>query len=251
MEDHRKRKLVFAGKEKDPYDTYDYLDSVFEGNEDKVKFFFLLADYGRFDKNIAHSNKKYRELIKRTALKYDVGIHPSFASSKKGGKKRVKVEKQRLEEIVGVPISISRQHFLMLKFPKTYKRLLNANINEDYTLGYSARTGFRAGICTPYYYYDLKNETTTNLKIIPFQIMDGTLKHYLQLNPDDALAEIRKVMQEVKNVGGTFVSVWHNETVNDLGQWKGFRKVFEEMNKLGFQWANENKVEADKLRVDD
>ena len=45
-------------------------------------------------------------------------------------------------------------------------------------------------------------------------------------------------MQEVKNVGGTFVSVWHNETVNDLGTWEGFRDVFEQMNKLGFEWAN-------------
>jgi hypothetical protein len=33
--------------------------------------------------------------------------------------------------------------------------------------------------------------------------------------------------------------MWHNETVNDLGEWKGYRKVFEKMNKLGFQWANE------------
>ena len=68
--------------------------------------------------------------------------------------------------------------------------------------------------------------------------MDGTLLHYMQLTPEKASEEIKRIMQEVKNVGGTFVSVWHNETVNDLGQWKGFRKVFEEMNSLGFEWAN-------------
>ena len=238
-EDYAKRKRVLSGKEKDPYDTYDYLDSVFAGNEDKVKYFFLLGDYGKFDKNIAHSNNRYRALISETVKKYDVGIHPSFSSSKKGGKKKVRIEKQRLVEITGKEVDKSRQHFLMLKFPKTYNRLIKAGIKEDYTLGYSGQPGFRAGICTPYCFYDLKNDKVTDLKIIPFQVMDGTLRYYLQLQPEKAFEEIKKIMQEVKNVGGTFVSVWHNETVNDLGTWEGFRGVFEQMNKLGFEWANE------------
>ena len=238
-QDTIKRKRVLGGKESDPYNTYAYLDSVFAGNEDKVKFFFLLGDYGKYDKNIAYSNKEYRELIKKTAEKYDVGIHPSFGSSKKKGKKKVRIEKQRLEEIIGENISKSRQHYLCLKFPKTYTRLIKAGIEEDYTLGYSAQPGFRGGICTPHCFYDLKHESVTNLKIIPFNIMDGTLRYYLQLPPEKAFEEIKKIMQEVKNVGGTFVSVWHNETVNNLGTWKGFRKVFEQMNKLGFEWANE------------
>ncbi len=237
--EQKQRKKVLSGKEKDPYDTYDYLDSVFKGNEDKVKFFFLLGDYGRFDKNISHTNKEYRELIQKTNKKYDVGLHPSFATSKKKGKKKVKIEKLRLEEIIGKEINKSRQHFLMLKFPKTYNRLIKAGITEDYTLGYSALTGFRGGICTPYYYYDLKNETTTNLLIVPFQVMDGTLRHYMQLEPDKAFEETKRIMQEVKNVGGTFVSVWHNETVNNLGKWNGYQQVFAKINQLGFKWANE------------
>jgi len=242
MTEHKKRKRVFSGKERDPYDTYDYLDMVFKGNEEKVKFFFLLGDYGRYDKNIAHTNEAYRKLIQRTEAKYDIGIHPSFATSKKRGKKKVKIEKERLEEIAGTEITKSRQHYLMLQFPKTYNRLIKAGIKEDYTLGYSAETGFRAGICTPFYYYDLKHETTTNLLIVPFQVMDGTLRHYMQLKPNEAFEEIKQIMQEVKNVGGTFVSVWHNETVNNLGQWEGFREVFEKMNQLGFEWANNAKA---------
>ncbi len=242
MAEHKKRKRVFSGKERDPYDTYDYLDTVFKGNEEKVKFFFLLGDYGRYDKNIAHTNEAYRKLIQRTEAKYDIGIHPSFATSKKRGKKKVKIEKERLEEIAGTEITKSRQHYLMLQFPKTYNRLIKAGIKEDYTLGYSAETGFRAGICTPFYYYDLKHETTTNLLIVPFQVMDGTLRHYMQLKPNEAFEEIKQIMREVKNVGGTFVSVWHNETVNNLGQWEGFREVFEKMNQLGFEWANDAKA---------
>jgi hypothetical protein len=232
------RLKVLVGKEKDPYNSYEYLDSVFKDNEEKVKFFFLLGDYGRFDKNLSHRNKHYKKLIQNTKDKYDVGIHPSFASSKKRGKKKVKLEKKRLVKISANEILKSRQHFLRLNFPKTYRRLIKAGITEDYSMGYSAQPGFRAGICTPYYFYDLKKEKTTNLLIVPFQIMDGTFLHYLRLSPEDAFVEIENIMTEVKNVGGTFVSVWHNETVTDTGLWKGYQQVFEKMNQLGFEWAN-------------
>jgi len=241
LAEYKSRSRATKGTDQDPYDTYDYLDSVFKNNEDKVKFFFLLGDYGRLDKNISHENKKYCKLIKSSKEKYDIGLHTSFATSKKGGKKKVGIEKQRLEEILGDNINKSRQHFLMLNFPKTYNRLRKAGITEDYTMGYSSQPGFRAGICTPYYFYDLINESVTNLKIVPFQIMDGTLRNYLHLSPERAFQEIEKIMLEVKKVGGTFVSIWHNETVNNIGRWEGYREVFERMNKLGFEWANESK----------
>ena len=106
-------------------------------------------------------------------------------------------------------------------------------------MGFADQTGFRAGICTPFYFYDLENEIKTNLLIVPFQVMDGTLLHYVKLSPGQAFKEIQTLMNEVKNVGGKFVSIWHNETANDLGEWKGYREVFEEMNQLGFKWANE------------
>ncbi|NQU55309.1 MAG: hypothetical protein HQ522_22550 [Bacteroidetes bacterium] len=234
----KSRLKVLTGVENDPYDSYKYLDSVFNGNEDKVKFFFLLGDYGRYDKNLSHKNKHYKKLIRKTKEKYDIGIHPSFASSQKKGNKKVKIEKQRLESISKEGVQKSRQHFLKLKLPKTYRQLIKAGITEDYTMGYSTQPGFRAGICTPYYFYDLKNEATTNLLIVPFQIMDGTLHHYLKLEPKEAFQEIENIMQEVKNVGGTFVSVWHNETVNNTGLWQGYQPVFEKMNKIGFEWAN-------------
>jgi hypothetical protein len=188
---------------------------------------------------VSHHNISFQKLIQNISQKYDIGIHPSFAGFMHGCHGKVIRENHRLMKIAGKEILKSRQHYLNLKFPKTYQNLIKAGITEDYTLGFADQTGFRAGICTPYFFYDLQNETKTNLLIVPFQIMDGTLLHYLKLSPEKAFEEIITVMNEVKQVGGTFVSIWHNETVNDLGEWKGYRKVFEKMNKLGFQWANE------------
>jgi hypothetical protein len=238
FEEVNHRLKVWRGSEKDPYDTFQYLDEVFKGNEDKVLFFFLLGDYKRYDKNSSWRNGHFQELIRETAGKYTVGIHPSYSSSKKKGKKKLIAEIDRLKKITGSEVKKSRQHFLRLKFPRTYKRLSNAGILEDYTMGYASQTGFRAGICTPYFFYDLKKEEVTSLNIIPFQIMDVTLRHYLNLKPEEAIAEIEALMQEVKKVGGTFSAIWHNETVNDEGDWKGYREVFEKMNKLGFELSD-------------
>ena len=235
----KQRRAVLSEKEKDPYDSYDYIDSVFKKDTDKVKFFFLLGNYSKYDKNLSFKNTPFRELIQKISEKYDIGIHPSFQTGNKKGTKKTNEELKRLQKITGVQITKSRQHFLRLKFPDTYRQLLNAGVLEDYTMGYADQTGFRAGICTPFNFYDLEKETTTNLVILPFQVMDVTLRDYMHLSPDEASEEIEQLMHEVKQVNGTFISIWHNETLTDIGAWKGYREAFENMNQLGFKWANE------------
>lgn len=236
-QEYRERRKVLAGQTRDPYDTYEYLDNIFKDQNKQVMYFISLGDYGKYDKNISYKNPKYRKLITQIKSKYEVGLHPSYATAGKGGRKKLSVEKQRLDSILGSSVTKSRQHFLQLRFPKTYRRLIKAGITSDYTMGYSNATGFRAGICTPYYFYDLKKEQTTNLLLTPFQVMDATLRHYLRMNPETAWEEIRGLMEEVRNVGGTFVSIWHNETVNDQRIWEGYREVFEKMYQLGVEWS--------------
>ncbi len=230
---------VWLGKEKDPYDTYDFLNDTFKGNEDKVIYFFQVGDYSRYDKNISWRNRSFQKLVRKTSTLYPVGIHPSYASSKKKGKKKLASEFNRLLKITGYKADKSRQHYLRLHFPRTYRRLEDLGIKEDYTMGYAATTGFRAGTCTPYYFYDLKRETQTNLRIIPFQVMDGTLNYYMKLKPEEAWHEIEILMKEVKSTGGIFVPVWHNETLAETPEWKGYREIFRKMIQKGFEWANE------------
>ena len=77
---------------------------------------------------------------------------------------------------------------------------------------HASHLGFRASICTPFYFYDIEVESSTNLKVHPFSVMDATLKYYLNLHPNEALAHIQTIIDEIKNVNGHFISVWHNET---------------------------------------
>ena len=95
-------------------------------------------------------------------------------------------------------------------------------------MGYADEPGFRAGIARPFPFYDLSQEKKTVLTIVPFQVMDGTLRQYLHLSPDAAMAVIRSLISATRRSGGLFVSVWHNTSLTELNGWEGWRKVFEE-----------------------
>jgi hypothetical protein len=69
--------------------------------------------------------------------------------------------------------------------------------------------------------------------------MDVTLKNYLHLDPQEAWQLVEELMIEVKKVNGTFISLWHNESLNDSGQWLDWRKVFEQTLEKGLILENE------------
>jgi len=227
MEEVVERTRVLTGKEADPYDTYDYQLELQKKYNFKSIYFFLLANYGLNDKNVSSKNIKFQSLIKNISDYADVGIHPGYGSN--SDKSKLQKEIKRLENILHRPVTKSRQHFLILNFPDTYRNLIEMDIMDDYTMGYATMAGFRASICTPFYFYDLDLDVPTKLKIHPFVVMDATLKHYMKLNPDEAIQHIYNLIGEVKKVDGTFISLWHNETMSENKMWKGWRKVYENM----------------------
>tara|TARA_Y100000589_G_scaffold289429_1_gene291552 strand:- start:690 stop:2036 length:1347 start_codon:yes stop_codon:yes gene_type:complete len=220
-----KRFKVLLGKEKDPYDTFDYLLKLQKKYDFESIYFFLLADYGHNDKNITHTSKKFQTLVKTISDYVKVGIHPSWASNSDSHK--LSMEINRLESIVNREVHRSRQHFLRLDLPNTYRRLIDLGILHDYTMGYAAQVGFRAGTSLPFYFYDLDMEMQTSLLIHPFAVMDGTLNEYMELPIDDAQYLVKEIINYVKEVDGVFISLWHNETLGDNRNWKDWKQVYE------------------------
>ena len=109
--------------------------------------------------------------------------------------------------------------------------LLDLDILEDHTMGYAKQVGFRASTCTPFYFYDLDFEIQTPLKVFPFAFMDGALKVHMDLSNEDSFATILKLIDEVKNVNGTFISLLHNDTVSNKGMWEGWKVIYRKMVK--------------------
>jgi hypothetical protein len=224
------RTKVLLGLEKDPYDTYDFFEKLHQQYNLTPVFFFLVGRYGQFDKNHSIRKKEYRDLIKEISAGVAVGLHPSYGSN--SDFEALEKETEGFSQVIGRTVEKSRQHFLKLTIPETYRNLNKIGIREDYTMGFASKPGFRAGTCTSFHFYDLEMEAQTLLKIFPFQVMDGTLNQYMKLNQKEAVEKIRKIVNSVKLVNGTFISLWHNESVGEQREWKNWSGVYDELLKI-------------------
>ncbi len=227
------RSRVLLGREKDPFDTFDLQLSYQKRYKLHPIYFFLFGHYGQFDKNINTRNRSFRFLIKKIGDYAKIGIHPSYLSNEDTDV--LAYEISNLERVVNKEVTRSRQHFLKLNLPTTYRKLIENRITDDYTMGYAALPGFRAGICNSFNFYDLDVEAETKLRIHPITVMDGTLNDYMELTPADAIAKIAELMKAVKQVNGNFISLWHNESLSDQKRWTGWLKVYEELLKMAHE----------------
>jgi hypothetical protein len=227
ISDISERTKVILNLQKDPFDTFDFQLEIQKKYHLKPIYFILYADYGHNDKNIPVQNRNFQTLIKSLADYAEVGIHPSYNSN--FNSKKLKHEISRLSKVLNREITKSRQHFLKVHLPVTYRNLINLDITDDYSMGYAAYPGFRASICNSFSFYDVDLDVETKLRVHPFTVMEGTLKDYLKLSPLEAVNTMKDLIAEVKGVNGTFISLWHNESLSNAKRWEGWRDVYEEM----------------------
>lgn len=219
------RLQVVRGKARDPFDRFEYLERLHRKHKLDPLFFFLLADYGKYDKNISWKSEAMHSLVQRLSKEGDIGLHPSYYSTPCG--ELMSKEKLRLEVMSGEKVLRSRQHFLRLHLPHTYRNLIENGILEDYTMGYPDRPGFRASTSRPFHWYDLQREQITGLMIHPFQVMDGSLKNYMGLKPEQAVEAVRPLIKATREVEGTFITLWHNSSFSAIGGWEKWGDVYE------------------------
>ncbi len=223
------RYKVLRGKLTDPFDTYDEWEMLHGDMAGQVIVFVLSSSATCFDMAINPNNSDWQKLIKKLSEKHNIGMHPSYNTNR--DEKRLPEEKKFLESLCGISITRSRQHFLRLNMPGTYRKLIKAGIREDYSMGYHDLAGFRAGIAHPFRFFDLEKNKTGDLLIYPFAVMDRALKDYMQLNTFNAFEEICEIINQLRMSGGIFISVWHNESLGDNGEWKGWKSLYIKMNK--------------------
>jgi len=218
------RRNVLHGNTPDPNDTFEQIVNYAHAGI-SVRLFWHLGDFKKYDRNISWTNAVHQRLIQKMNNTVPVGIHPSYASYL--NEVVVKQERGRLEHIIKRPVFHSRQHFLKVRFPGTFQLLHNITIKHDYSLGFADDVGFRLGTARAVPFYNLMTDEVTDLMLHPFVYMDGTLNQYLNLSPEAAKKTIEKLAEEVKKHGGNFMCIWHNDTINDLGAWHGWKAVLE------------------------
>ena len=59
--------------------------------------------------------------------------------------------------------------------------------------------------------------------------MEGSFIDSQKLHPSQALAAIFNLIEAVKNVNGTFISIWHNHTVSETNEYRDWKNVHDQM----------------------
>ncbi len=221
------RLKTMTGVNDDPYDSFGWIEEQLRNSGSNALFFFPTGDQGEYDHNPPHRDHDYGEIIRRYDSLFGSGLHPSYRSA--GRAKLLRTEAERYRNITGHYPDKARQHWLLLSIPETYQAWEEAGITHDYTMGFSDEPGFRAGIARPFPFYDLSRERRTGITVVPFQVMDGTLRQYMHLSPDSAIGVIEELIGATRKAGGLFVAIWHNTSLNEGNGWEGWRRVFLEM----------------------
>ena len=215
----KNRIAVLTGHKPDPFDTYHTIETIRQKYDLNSYYFILFAKQSLYDTGLNPNNKQFQEIIRQLQTKGKIGCHPSFASSFSA--KQMTHEISSLAGITGEKIRYSRSHYLLLNFPATYQQYISNGIEMDFTLGYPELPGFRASTCKVFRFFDLSTNEVTSLKLIPFTYMEETFQNYMKINTDEAFIWLKYLINMVKSVNGTFVSLWHNENFEKNGEdWK-------------------------------
>ena len=218
---------VMLGLKKDPFDAFEFMDDLHKNIHSEIIYFFLMAQsISKYDKNISPENKEMKQLIASSSAKYKVGLHPSWKSN--NYQTILNNEKEALEKISGKNISDSRQHYIQFRLPETFEHLINVGIKKDYSMGYGSINGFRASFAGSFYWYHLKKEQTTSLRLYPFCFMDANSFYEQYQDATISFTEIMHYKNECQKVNGLFISIFHNNFLGTEKQFSGWPEMYAE-----------------------
>jgi len=215
---------VLLNKSSDPYDCFSWLKDVHQELH-LTPFYFILCSLKTtlFDKNISPYHHQMSALIRSFAAEGITGLHPSYYS---GTGDNLQKEKVILEHIIGSNITHSRQHYIRLTLPETYVHLLNNGITNDWSMGYGSKLGFRAGTGRSFFWYNMKKEQQTGLRVHPFCFMDSTAHFEEGLSAESAFSKLSAMRDILSLTSSQLVTVFHNFSLGSYIQWDGWNTAY-------------------------
>jgi hypothetical protein len=181
---------------------------------------YFFAASGLFDEDSARQDVPYdvrhpvvQETVRRAGEDgAEIGVHFSLRAASSAD--RLRAERERLEEIAGVPVQSSRHHWWALGRPaeETWRQHVSAGVALDCSLGFNDRAGFRRGICVPFRPFDTAAGRALDVHVLPTLAMDAAVFDGRAV--DEAVAELRALERVVREIRGALVLDWHVHSAN-------------------------------------
>jgi len=219
------RRKVLLTNALDPFDSFVFIKHIHSAYNLKPVYFILTAiQTSRFDKNIDPYEEAMQKIIRRISKDGIIALHPSYYSEDEAVFEK---EKRTLQQIAGTKIDRSRQHYLKMKLPDTYRMLIKKGMRHDYTMGYGNALGFRAGTGRSFPWFDLEQNKATQLTVHPFCFMDTTAHFEEQLSLEDAFLILNTMKNTLQSTSSKLITIFHNFSLGTDRKWNGWNDMYE------------------------
>jgi peptidoglycan/xylan/chitin deacetylase (PgdA/CDA1 family) len=220
---------MFTQTHSDPYWSFDDFMKLESEFGFKSSFYFISCPSNHRYDVFYNLNRDLRKQIRVLEQEgWEIGLHGSFDSFDNSN--MLMKEKRMLEQALGRSTLGVRQHYLRFCVEKTLLAQEEAGFIYDTTLGYNEHIGFRSGIATPFFPFDVQRRKKYNLLELPLAVMDGSLFEFQHLSPNEALCQVKKIINRVESVGGLLVILWHTKAKDEHdcpGWWQVYRQILE------------------------
>lgn len=176
----------------------------------------------------------FRELLKKLRESHaNIGYHVSYEAG--DDPELISKEVAVLTKVVGEKINYSRNHYLNSKKPEDFYKLIEADIINDFTMGYADFAGFRLCTCRAVKWIDPYSKKITDLNIYPLTIMECSLfSHgYMAMNFNCAYNYSSKLIKYTYKYNGDLSLLWHNQVLlKGKDEMNLYSKLIDDVSKM-------------------
>tara|TARA_B100000508_G_scaffold141091_1_gene146309 strand:- start:36236 stop:37573 length:1338 start_codon:yes stop_codon:yes gene_type:complete len=212
---------------KDPFNNLNFVSNSLNNRSvsRKIIYFKTTLAKSKYDKNRYDlSSKAYQDQIKHLKQSgFEFGLHPGFDAIK--DESLMKREKENLEKNLDLRLDLVRQHYLRFEMPETFRCQVLNGFQNDSTMIYSHKAGFRNGICESFPVFDFLSREKISLTETPLLFMETP---YME-SSTDLINDFRKVFQQVQQFRGEMTILWHNGNLNYTWQQELYYQLLSEV----------------------
>jgi len=186
-------------------------------------FYFMADGPGPFGCGYDPASSLIRRCIEDLRKQgFEIGFHAGYHTF--SDPEQLAKEKARLDAVLGETRYGGRQHFVRFQVPDTWRHWEEVGLAYDSTMTYADHEGFRCGTCHPFRPFDVEQNREMDLWEVPLIVMDGTLRDYRALTPEQGGKRILELAERCRQVEGTFTLLWHNSSLGR--EWQPWAEVY-------------------------